>query len=97
MALQVGRIVAFLRPCTTSAGFMATPEQARRVRMAEFRSAVQDAGYHVVVDAKVLLVIRKGVESSVYDTGKVILKTTDKQEAEAAYEEMRPLLEAAWS
>lgn len=89
--------MALLRPCTTSAGFMATPEQARRVRMADFRAAVQEAGYQVVVDAKVLLVVRRDVESSVYDTGKVILKTTDKAEAEAAYDALRPLLEAAWS
>ncbi len=76
---------------------MATPEQARRVRMADFKDAVSGDGYDVIIDAKVLLVVRKGVESSVYDTGKVILKTTDKEEAEAAYQSLRPHLEAAWS
>ncbi len=86
-----------LRPCTTSAGFMATPDQKRRVRMGDLKTAVLEAGYHVVVDAKVLLVVRGDVESSVYDTGKVILKTTDKEEAEAAYASLRPLLEASWS
>lgn len=89
--------MALLRPCTTSAGFMATPEQARRVRMADLKGAVESAGYHVVIDAKILMVIRKDVESSVYDTGKVILKTTDKDAAQTAYEELRPLLESAWS
>lgn len=89
--------MALLRPCTTSAGFMATPEQQRRVRMGELKAAMRDAGYQVVVDAKMLLVVRKDVESSVYDTGKVILKTTDKERAEAAYDDLRPLLEAAWT
>jgi hypothetical protein len=89
--------MALLRPCTTSAGFMATPEQPRRVRMADLKGAVESAGYHVVIDAKILMVIRKDVESSVYDTGKVILKTTDKDAAQTAYEELRPLLESAWS
>ena len=86
-----------LRPCTTSAGFMATPEQARRVRMPDLKAALLQAGYQVIVDAKVLLVVRKDVESSVYDTGKVILKTTDKADAETAYDDLRPLLESTWS
>lgn len=89
--------MALLRPCTTSAGFMATPEQTRRVRMGEMKAAMLDAGYQIVVDAKVLLVVRRDVESSVYDTGKVILKTTDKAQAQSAYDDLRPLLESAWS
>jgi hypothetical protein len=88
--------MALLRPCTTSAGFMATPEHQRRVDMAALKDALAADGFEVLLDAKVILLVRKGVESSIYDTGKVLLKTTDKAEAESGYAALRGHLEAAW-
>lgn len=76
---------------------MATPEQKRRVRMAELKAALVEDGFDIKVDARILLLVRKGVESTIYDTGKVLLKTTEKAEAEAGYAAIRPHLEAAWS
>jgi len=89
--------VALLRPCTTSAGFTATPERTRRVDLAALRARLEDAGYEIVIDARVLLLVRRGVEASVYRDGKVLLKTTDRGAAEAAYEDLRPHLEATWA
>lgn len=86
-----------LRPCTTSAGFMAVPERSRRVDMPGLRAALSEAGFEVLRDARVLLLVRWEVEATVYHTGKVLLKTTDAGAAEAAYARMRPLLEAHWS
>lgn len=92
--------MVLLRPCTTSAGFLATPERARRVDMARLKDILSGAGYHVVVDARVLLIVRPqqepGTESSIHDDGKVLLKTTESGEAEAAYASLRPHLEACW-
>lgn len=88
--------MALLRPCTTSAGFTAVPERKRRVVMGVLRDRLREAGYEIVVDAKVILVVRRGVESSVYESGKVLLKTTDRGAAETAYSELRGHLEAAW-
>lgn len=89
--------MALLRPCTTSAGFTATPEHPRRVDMARLREVLVAAGYHIVVDARVVLLVRKDVESSVYANGKVLLKTTDPAAAEAAYRALRPHLESTWT
>lgn len=91
--------MALLRPCTTSAGFMATPEAQRRVDMAVLKDALEGAGVKVVLDAKVILLVKTpdGTEASVYDNGKVLLKTTEKDAAEAAYAMLRPHLEAGWS
>lgn len=88
--------MALLRPCTTSAGFMATPERQRHVDMARLKAALAAAGYDIVLDARVILLARREVECSVYDTGKVLLKTTDAAAAESAYGALRPHLEAAW-
>lgn len=89
--------MALLRPCSTSAGFIATPEQQRRVDMGHLKGALQGAGFEIALDARVLLLVRGEVESTVYDTGKVLLKTTDKAVAEAGYAALRPHLEAAWA
>lgn len=86
-----------LRPCTTSAGYMAVPERSRRVDMPGLRTALAGAGFEVLRDARVLLLVRSGVEATVYHTGKVLLKTTDAEAAQAAYDRMRPHLEAHWT
>ena len=87
--------MALLRPCTTSAGFLATPDRPHRLDMRLLRDRLAKAGYDVVIDAAIILIVRKGVESSLYDTGKVLLKTTDAQAAKAAYADLEPHLAAA--
>jgi hypothetical protein len=63
--------------------------------MRRLKAALAGAGYTVVVDASIILIVRKGVESSCYDNGKVLLKTTDREAAERAYAELAPLVQAA--
>jgi hypothetical protein len=84
--------VVLLRPCATSAGFTATPDAPRRLDMRVVRDRLKAAGFTIVVDAHVILIVRKGVESSVYSDGKVLLKTTDREAAERAYVELEPHL-----
>ena len=86
---------SLLRPCATSAGFLATRDPPWRMDMAALKQRLQDDGFAIVVDAKVVLIVRRGVESSLYDNGKVLLKTTDRPAAEAAYGELEPHLVAA--
>lgn len=74
---------------------MATPQPPRRLDLQVLKKALTIAGYTIHLDARVLLLVRKETESTIYSTGKVLLKTTDKAEAEAAYEDLRPHLEAA--
>jgi hypothetical protein len=87
--------VALLRPCATSAGFTATPERLGRVDMAALKARLAAAGFTIVIDASIILIVRKGVESSCYDNGKVLLKTTDRAAAEKAYAELEPIIEAS--
>ncbi len=88
--------MALIRPCSTAAGFMATPEQQRRVDLAGLKSRLIADGFTIMLDARVLLLIKKDTESTVYTNGKVLLKTADKGVAESAYEALRPHLEASW-
>jgi hypothetical protein len=96
-----GGAVTLLRPCATSAGFLSTRDPPWKMDMAGLKGRLAAAGYAVVVDAKVILIVRKAppggapVESSLYDNGKVLLKTTDRPSAEAAYADLEPHLAAA--
>lgn len=76
---------------------MARPEHDRRLDLGRLKQALTGVGYEVLLDARVLLLVRKGTESTVYQNGKVLLKTKDRGEAEAAYAALRPHLEASWS
>jgi hypothetical protein len=69
--------------------------------MQGLRRRLAEAGYAIVVDAKIILIVRKAVgsgpavESSLYDNGKVLLKTTDRPAAEVAYADLEPHLVAS--
>ncbi|MHB1262556.1 MAG: hypothetical protein ACYC2H_12670 [Thermoplasmatota archaeon] len=92
---------SLLRPCATSAGFMATRDPPWRMDMAGLRRRLAEAGFTIVVDARIILIVRKAVaegpavESSLYDNGKVLLKTTDRPAAEASFAELEPHLAAS--
>lgn len=68
--------------------------------MAGLKGRLAAAGYAIVIDAKVILIVRKAVgegpvvESSLYDNGKALLKTTDRPAAEAAFADLEPHLVA---
>ncbi|MEA3137119.1 MAG: hypothetical protein QOC71_1400 [Thermoplasmata archaeon] len=93
--------MSLLRPCATSAGFLATRDPPWRIDMPALRRRLADSGYAVVVDARIILIVRKAVgggpavESSLYDNGKVLLKTTDRPAAEAGYADLEPHLVAS--
>ncbi len=71
--------------------------------MPGLRRRLAEAGYAIVVDAKIILIVRKAaggaagpaVESSLYDNGKVLLKTTDRPAAELAFTDLEPHLAAS--
>lgn len=66
--------------------------------MGRLRDALRAAGYAILVDARIILVVRapgNGVESSLYDNGRVLLKTTDRAAAEGAYAHLEPILAGA--
>lgn len=69
--------------------------------MARLKSDLVAAGYKVVVDARIILIVRRStlshgpVESSVYDNGKVLVKTPERAAAEEAYADLEPRVKKA--
>ena len=50
--------MSLLRPCATSAGFLATRDPPWRMDMAALKGRLQEAGFGIVVDARVVLIVR---------------------------------------
>jgi len=80
-----------LRPCKSTAAFEAllTPGNGQiQLDLIECQQELESLGYHEVCNAKVLMIVKKEIEVTIYPNGKLILKTDDKKIAKAAMEEI---------
>ncbi|MBW3582895.1 MAG: hypothetical protein KY455_07335 [Euryarchaeota archaeon] len=74
-----------LRPCKNTAAFEALPDRPLQVDLDRLESVLVGAGWSLVVNAAVMLIVRKETEVSVYRSGKVLIKTRDPDEALGVY------------
>ncbi len=88
--------MALVRPCKTSAAYEALPERQGRLDMGQVRRALEAAGFDILLDARIMLLVRGRLECTVYQTGRVLMKTRDAAEAEAAYDQLGPHLRDCW-
>ncbi len=89
--------MALVRPCKTSAAYEALPDRQGRLDMARVRAALEAAGFEILLDARIMLLVRGRLECTVYQTGRILMKTQDADAARAAYDELGPLLSDAWA
>ncbi len=80
-----------LEPCRTSAGFMSTLKGEVRLDLRRTASLLRDADYEVT-EVGPLLVVKKEVELTLYQNGKIIVKTNDREEAEKSVSEIYSLM-----
>jgi hypothetical protein len=73
-----------VRPCTTSAGYEARPRKPLRLSLDQAEAALRSAQVEVLRNAGVVLLARAGCDVTVFPTGKLLLKTTSQDEADAA-------------
>lgn len=81
-----------LRPCKTSAAFEAIPQQDVDVDLDELEARLVDDGWRTVANARVLLVMAKELEATVFPSGKVLIKTTERPEAQRVWDAIQPHL-----
>ncbi len=74
-----------MRPCRTAVGFVAQPRRHTRLDLRQSGEALRSAGYRVM-DVQVLLMIQDEPEATLYQSGKVLVKTQDEATARAAVE-----------
>ncbi|HEV8361255.1 MAG TPA: hypothetical protein VGR28_12455 [Candidatus Thermoplasmatota archaeon] len=73
-----------VKPCATSAGYEARPRRPLDITLAEAEARLRRAEVEVVRNAGVVLLARAGCDVTVFPTGKLLLKTTDEEQAHDA-------------
>lgn len=77
-----------VRPCRFDA-FEAVPRDRLALDLDDCERLLKDAGYEVVSNAGVMLVVRKGVDVTVYPHGRLLIHPVkDKVQAERAADEV---------
>lgn len=72
-----------LKPCRTATAFISTLKQSRRVDLAAAAERLRRKGW-VVSDVKVMLILEGDPELTVYESGKILVKTDDEGAARAS-------------
>ena len=70
-----------LKPCKTSAGFTSTLRKRMRIDLKEAKGRLEAAGYKVT-DVEVMLILEGPSNLTLYESGKLLLKTNERDEAE---------------
>jgi len=86
--------VPILRPCKNTAAFEALPDSGHlQVDLDALERILNGAGWETVVNAAVMLIVRRDLEASIYRSGKMLLKTRDPEAARAAFAAIHPHVE----
>ena len=93
MKLEIEDIMVgyLLRPCKSKAAFEAIPQKVGgnlKLDLTTCGKLLEDIGYEDVCDAKVLIIMKKEVEVTIYSSGKLLLRTDSKEQAESAMNEI---------
>ena len=69
------------KPCKTTASYEAIPKKQIKLNLDECEEKLKDCGYDVVCNAKVMLIVKKEHEVSIYPTGMMIIKSEKEEVA----------------
>ncbi len=72
-----------LKPCRTATAFISTLKKAQRVDLPQAAERLRGAGWRVS-DVKVMLILEGEPELTLYESGKVLVKTDNERLAKAA-------------
>src|SRR5437879_12963205 len=76
-----------LKPCRTATAFISTLKQARRVDLGAAAERLRLKGW-IVSDMKVMLIFDGEPELTVYESGKILVKTEDEPAARASIDKV---------
>jgi hypothetical protein len=72
-----------LKPCRTATAFISTLKKARRVDLSAAAERLRQSGW-IVSDVKVMLILDGDPELTMYESGKILVKTDDEVAARAS-------------
>lgn len=74
-----------LELCASGGAFEAVPRPRQPLNLARVRERFEQEGI-LVVDARVMLIIRTSPEATISRDGRIVLKTRDRQDAERMFD-----------
>jgi len=80
-----------LQPCKTTAAFISTLKEPRRINLGKAREQLENAGYGVE-DLSVMLIVNTDPELTLYESGKTLIKTSDAEAARRAIDGVYAIL-----
>ncbi len=81
-----------LKPCKSTAAYEAIPKRKMNLKLDTLKKDLNSAGFKEVCDAKVMIIVEKGTEISIYPSGKLLIKTDQEQLAKASAGEIYKLM-----
>lgn len=72
-----------MKPCRTATAFVSTLKKPARVDLDQAAGRLREAGW-LVNDVKVMLILEGEPELTLYESGKILVKTDDATNARAA-------------
>ena len=72
-----------MKPCRTATAFVSTLKKAQRVDLVQAADRLRGAGWSVN-DVKVMLILEGEPELTLYESGKILVKTNDADRARGA-------------
>jgi len=80
-----------LKPCRTTPAFISTLKKSQRLDLNAARMKLETAGY-AVQDVQVMLIVAATPEATLYESGKVLVKTDDAEAARVQVERLYEVL-----
>jgi len=80
-----------LKPCRTSAGFTSTLRKKTKLDLKEAGKKLESVGYKIT-DVEVMLILEGPANLTLYESGKLLLKTNEKSEAQGVADAIYGLL-----
>jgi hypothetical protein len=80
-----------LRPCKSTAAYEALPDAkggTYKLHLDSCLDILKELGYVEVCNAKVMIILKKDLEVTIYPSGKLIIKTDSKLAAESMMNEI---------
>lgn len=80
------------KPCKTTASYEAIPKKQIKLNLNDCEEKLRNHGYDVVCNAKVMLIVKKEHEISIYPTGVMIIKSDREDIARKEIGEINELI-----
>lgn len=84
--------MVLLRPCRTTAAYEAIPERDLRLDLGALETVFHREGWRTLANAGVMLVMQRGTDDvSLFQSGKLLIKTRDAAVAQRVWRDVGPL------